>query len=748
MSDNWVVQNLENALETWNEKLAEIWQLITTTPQDFKGGGIWGVIVNINGAVQSIGLALLVLFFVAGMVKTCGSFTEVKKPEHALKLFVRFAIAKGAITYGTVTFGSNKIVWWKGACGHEWQTSIKARSAGEQCPICSGARVLRGYNDFESKFPELAKEWSPKNEPLRPSMITAATHRKVIWQCKLGHEWTASVKSRTVNGTGCPYCSHNFVLPGFNDLASRFPEIAKEWSERNLPLTPDQVTAFKNIKVWWKCHLGHEWNTLISTRAGGSQCPYCSGIKLLKGFNDLKTKYPSLAIEWSDKNLPLTPDRITYGSNKVVWWKGACGHEWQTSVKARSNGENCPICSGARVIEGINDLATLKPELADEWSSKNDPLKPTMVTTGSHKKVIWQDKYGHEWTATVKSRALNGTGCPYCSHNKILVGFNDLASQRPQIASEWSERNYPLKPDMVTVFANRKVWWRCSKGHEWNTLISTRSGGSGCPYCSGQLLLKGFNDFATTHPQLAQEWSDRNLPLAPDMINEKSRRNVWWKCRECGYEWQSVVYARVKGTVCPVCADRAVMAGYNDLATTDAHLLSEWDYEKNKNISPNKISRHSMQSVWWKCSLGHSWKAKISERAIEGKGCKVCEKDYLTVFPKLAVMYYAAKKRIKVQTDTDKIIGIPLEIYLPEEKAAIETVSRTENVETLKAYLCRKREIKLIKIPYTLGNSEIDFAMKIKKAFRSLHIFITSNEDEDTAFIRQRFFEWRKGQIK
>ena len=100
MSDNWVVQNLENALETWNEKLVEIWQLITTTPQDFKGGGIWGVIVNINGAVQSIGLALLVLFFVAGMVKTCGSFTEVKKPEHALKLFVRFAIAKGAITYG------------------------------------------------------------------------------------------------------------------------------------------------------------------------------------------------------------------------------------------------------------------------------------------------------------------------------------------------------------------------------------------------------------------------------------------------------------------------------------------------------------------------------------------------------------------------------------------------------------------------------------------------------------------------
>ena len=96
MSDNWVVQNLQNALETWNEKLAEIWQLITTTPQNFKGGGIWAVIVNINGAVQAIGLALLVLFFVVGMVRTCGSFAEVKKPEHAVKLFIRFAICKSS----------------------------------------------------------------------------------------------------------------------------------------------------------------------------------------------------------------------------------------------------------------------------------------------------------------------------------------------------------------------------------------------------------------------------------------------------------------------------------------------------------------------------------------------------------------------------------------------------------------------------------------------------------------------------
>lgn len=100
MSDNWVVQNLENALNTWNEKLVEIWQLITQSPEQFKGGAIWKVIINIHGALQAIGLALLVLFFVVGVMRTCGDFAQVKKPEHAVKLFIRFALAKGAVTYG------------------------------------------------------------------------------------------------------------------------------------------------------------------------------------------------------------------------------------------------------------------------------------------------------------------------------------------------------------------------------------------------------------------------------------------------------------------------------------------------------------------------------------------------------------------------------------------------------------------------------------------------------------------------
>ena len=155
----------------------------------------------------------------------------------------------------------------------------------------------------------------------------------------------------------------------------------------------------------------------------------------------LASVHPELIPEWSEKNLPLTPDKITFGSNKRVWWKGACGHEWETSVKARSKGEKCPICSGARVIEGINDLATLKPLLAQEWSKKNK-LKPTEVSVASHKKIIWKCKHGHEWEASVKSRTVNGTGCPYCSHNKVLLLCTEVCAADKLFAKGHNELGF------------------------------------------------------------------------------------------------------------------------------------------------------------------------------------------------------------------------------------------------------------------------------------------------------------------
>ena len=458
--------------------------------------------------------------------------------------------------------------------------------------------------------------------------------------------------------------------------------------------------------------------------------------------NAFSKVHPELIGEWSERNLPITPENVSYGSKKIFWWKGSCGHEWQTSVKARSAGEKCPICSGARIIPGINDFATTNPELAGEWSDRNGLLSPTMFSAGSHKKIIWRGKCGHEWTAAVKSRT-QGSGCPYCSHNRILPGFNDLASVYPELAGEWSEKNLPLLPTMVTPFANRKVWWRCRLGHEWNTLISTRSAGSRCPYCSGILLLKGFNDFASCHPRIAEEWSERNLPLLPDEVNEKSRKNVWWKCKACGFEWKSLIKSRVKGTQCPVCADRIVLSGYNDLATTDADLLSEWDYEKNGELLPEKVHRNSMRKVWWKCPLGHSWRAAISERTLEHKECTVCEKEYRSVFPQLAIKYYAERRGLVVNYYNETAIGIPIDAYIPEIKLAIDVEHDSKDISRIKAHLCKQRGIRYNMIENRIDESEENLICRIMKAFQGVHIFIRADAERDAAFIRQRFFAWR-----
>ena len=454
--------------------------------------------------------------------------------------------------------------------------------------------------------------------------------------------------------------------------------------------------------------------------------------------NSITNMKSHLVKEWSERNLPLSPDEVPYGSNKLYWWKGSCGHEWEASAKARSAGEKCPICSGARVVAGINDLKTMCPSLAEEWSTKNK-IKPTQVSVGSHKKVLWHGKCGHEWTAVIKNR-VRGAGCPYCSHNIVLPGFNDLASRFPNLAAEWSERNYPLRPNMVTAFKNKKVWWKCSLGHEWHTLISTRAGGSQCPYCSGIKLLKGFNDLTTTHPAIAAEWSELNYPLLPDQVNEKSTKNVWWKCRVCGNEWKAVINARVKGVSCPVCAERKVLKGYNDLATTDAELCKEWDYEKN-NVEPTEISRNSHNRAWWLCKYGHSWNAKICERTHESKTCTVCESEFDSLLVQLLVSLYAKQYNMRVVTFDDNIIGLPLETYIPDMLSAIECVNKkADNERAVKEHLCKMNGISYFEVS---ANNRLELADKIKRIFREKNIYILSNSQEDIEQCKKAFLRWK-----
>ena len=454
--------------------------------------------------------------------------------------------------------------------------------------------------------------------------------------------------------------------------------------------------------------------------------------------NSLANKKPWLVAEWSERNGSISPDDVPYGSKKLYWWHGSCGHEWQACVKARSSGENCPICSNARIVAGINDLASLKPELLKEWSPKNT-IQPTEIGVGSHKKVLWIGACGHEWSAEIRNR-VRGAGCPYCSHNAVLQGFNDLATVLPQVAKEWSPRNAPLKPTQVTPYANRKVWWKCEQGHEWFTLISTRAYGSKCPYCSGIKLLKGFNDLASLHPQLALEWSQKNGTLLPEDVNERSTKNVWWKCSTCGHEYRAVIKSKVRGLKCPVCTRNAVLPSYSDLATTDPELAQEWNAAKNTR-KPTEISRLSQYPVWWKGICGHEWKDKVFHRAVEGAGCIYCEKAFLKELPYLLVTMYAKQYGLAARTDDEKLIGARIDAVIPELRLAFafsqKGTDREAKVAEVLHFLCKAKRIQLFVIRQ---KDPIALATEIKQAFAKANLFINSDSQRDVAHLRKRYF--------
>lgn len=291
-----------------------------------------------------------------------------------------------------------------------------------------------------------------------------------------------------------------------NSLAEMYPGIAAEWHPNNNgDLLPEMFSWGSSEKVWWKCEKEHEWQATIASRtSGGNGCPICGKkkvkagqlkTKLQGGKNSLFTVHPKLINEWNfEKNFDIDISQITPHSNLKVWWRCEKGHEWQAVVTSRSNGTGCPYCSGRRPIEGVTDLLTLQPDIAKAWDyEKNRGLAPNQFSQFSNKKVWWKCEKGHEWQATIAS-LTSGRWCPYCSGKKVLSGFNDLESLRPDLILEWNyDKNQDFLPSQVTEHSGKKAWWRCSKGHEWFSVIDSRAKGHGCPKCSRKKVHKKLN---------------------------------------------------------------------------------------------------------------------------------------------------------------------------------------------------------------------------------------------------------------
>ncbi len=394
-------------------------------------------------------------------------------------------------------------------------------------------------------YPEIAVEadgWDP-------TAVRPASNRKLLWRCSLGHGWVTSPLTRT-SGSGCPTCVGKVVLPGFNDLASANPQLAAEadgWD-------PTSFTAHSSKKVPWRCSVGHTWITRIAERSAGTGCPFCNRRALLTGFNDLGTEYPEIAAEADGWD----PTLIMPRTSKKLPWVCSVGHRWVTTPADRTGGKGCPTCAGRSVLSGFNDIATTHPEVAANaygWD-------PATVSKGSNAILQFICTEGHITEMRVADR-VRTPRCQVCSGKQALAGYNDLATEYPELAAE----AYGWDPTTLRPGSNVKVGWECSLGHRWeSTIINRALGGNGCPVCVGRKVLAGFNDLATTHPDIANEAVDWDTTL----VTRGSKAHRLWRCSE-GHEWRATVGDRTAGYGCPTCAP----SGYDPARDAYIYLIED-----------------------------------------------------------------------------------------------------------------------------------------------------------------------------
>lgn len=238
-------------------------------------------------------------------------------------------------------------------------------------------------------------------------------------------------------------------------------------------------------------------------------------------------------------------------------------------------------------------------ELEAEWHpTLNLPLLFDPVLPVS-KKYWWVGKCGHEWESRGSDRKKYG--CPYCAGKKILLGFNDFASQNPHLMSQWHPTKNIYSPYEITPKTSKRAWWLCEQGHEWESKVLSRANGSGCPFCSGSKVLTGFNDLVTTHPDISAQWHPtKNGNLIPTLIGKSSKLKVWW-LGQCQHEWEAVVTHRTQsGTGCHYCSGYTVLKGLNDVRTLFPSLLEEIHPTKNSHILDlSSESPSSKTKVWW-----------------------------------------------------------------------------------------------------------------------------------------------------
>ncbi|MCF2132031.1 hypothetical protein L1I79_37270 [Strepomyces sp. STD 3.1] len=399
------------------------------------------------------------------------------------------------LTPKDVTQFAEKKVWWLCEKGHEWEAYINNRGRGNGCPICRKGnstsfpeQVL--FYFCKKIFPKSHNKYRVKNYEI--DIYIPDLHVAIEYDGYFYHKTDQSLKRDNAKNNFLINLGFNLIrirekgLPNFNK--NGVLEINYECNREYTNLGTCIQALFKLIKENYEIsediqkYIKQEVNEINIMKL---KKEILETYIIPKHEKSLRNLMPELALEWHPtKNNGLYPYQFYLGSHYEAWW--LCSesdlHEWSAPIYSRSSGTGCPFCAGRKVCKD-NSLKNVNPILAKEWHpTKNEDLTPNDVTYKSQKKVWWRCEKGHEWHTKVSHRS-DGSGCPFCSGNRVCED-NCLATTHPEVSKEWNpKKNEELTPNDVSFGSNKKVWWLCGNGHEWEAVINKKVKNNKCPHC-------------------------------------------------------------------------------------------------------------------------------------------------------------------------------------------------------------------------------------------------------------------------
>ena len=469
-----------------------------------------------------------------------------------------------------VSLGSQKKAFWKCPNGHEsYLSSPYQRRHGAGCPVCNDI--------FKTSFPEQAvlfyiKKVFPdvigryKNYHLFQSTMELDIY---IPSINVGIEydgfaWHRSEASNIRERKKYRICNENNIFL----YRIREESASKENADKSFNIKRFNYEKCSELNFVIKTILDDLCRNKINVDIKQDIYEILQ-YRVIKKEKSLAFLYPEIAKEWyQERNGNLKPENILPGTSLCVWWKCLkCGNEWRGSVVNRTKGHGCDVCAREQRKITYHKTRLQTRELLSghkclvDWDFSKNKHTPDYYTKGSGEKVWWKcHKCGHEWKTSIFDRTRDRkNGCPACSNRILVRGKNDLATTNPNLVQEWNyELNGKLLPSDIAQWSHKKVWWLCPKcGYSYEATPSNRVFGKGCPCCRGRVVAKGFNDLATTRPDLTVDWHPtKNGNLKPSDVTKGRNIKIWWKCHICGHEWQDTINHRNGGRNCPWCKKR------------------------------------------------------------------------------------------------------------------------------------------------------------------------------------------------